>query len=92
MGAIRLSVFFFAILRVVAGKTCSIHARPWPDQGCQMVDLHTQKSQFSDTFEGLGMKKFGIHILKPFGVFYGHLVYILVIWYIFYHFCMLCKE
>jgi hypothetical protein len=31
-------------------------------------------------------------ILRPFGLFYGHLIYFMVIWYIFSHFGMLCQE
>jgi hypothetical protein len=31
-------------------------------------------------------------ILRPFGIFYNHLVYFVVIWYIFPHFCMSYKE
>jgi hypothetical protein len=32
------------------------------------------------------------YILQPFGIFYGRLVYLMVIWYIFYRFGMLWKE
>jgi hypothetical protein len=35
---------------------------------------------------------FGIHILRPFVIFCGHLIYFMVIWYIFTRFGMLYKE
>jgi hypothetical protein len=34
-------------------------------------------------FEVLGMEIFGINILKPFGVFYYHLLYFALIWFLF---------
>jgi hypothetical protein len=43
-------------------------------QGCQMVFFSNQKSQLGKILEGLGMENAGI--------FYGHLEYFTVIWYI----------
>jgi hypothetical protein len=34
----------------------------------------------------------GCHILWPFGLFYGHLVYLMVIWYIFPRFGVLSQR
>jgi hypothetical protein len=36
--------------------------------------------------QGLGKGKVGIHILWPFCIFYGHLVYFMAIWYILWPF------
>jgi hypothetical protein len=48
-------------------------------------------------FEGLGMEYFGMSyvqflFLMPFGVFYGHLVYYVLVWYIFSKFGMFYEE
>jgi hypothetical protein len=56
-----------------------------------------QKSQFWYIFEGLGMEYFGMSFvqflfLMPFGVFYGHLVYYVLVWYIFSKFGMFYEE
>jgi hypothetical protein len=46
-----------------------------------------QKSKFGYILEGLGIKKLVYfmaiwNILRPFGIFYGHLEYITSVWYI----------
>jgi hypothetical protein len=41
-----------------------------------------QKSRFGKILEGLAMEDDGIPILLPFGLFYGHFVYFVAIWYI----------
>jgi hypothetical protein len=38
------------------------------------------KSQFGYILEGLGMENDDIHILWPFGIYYGHLVYFMTFW------------
>jgi hypothetical protein len=62
-----------------------------------MVYFQTQKSQFGHILEGLTMEDAGNFldiwsILRPFDIFYGHLVCFLVIWYIFPHFGILYQE
>jgi hypothetical protein len=54
----------------------------------------SQKSKFGKFLEGLATKDVMAiwYILQPYGIFYGHLVYLLVIWYIFYRFGMLWQE
>jgi hypothetical protein len=72
-----------------------MHCRPllhYFVQGCQIFQnglpdgkFSNQKAQFGLSMEDVG--KFIGHwcILWPFGVFCGHLVYFVVIWYIFGH-------
>jgi hypothetical protein len=32
------------------------------------------------------------NILRPIGIFYGHCGYVVIIWYIFHRFCVLCQD
>jgi hypothetical protein len=53
-----------------------------------MVYFSDQKLQFGKILEGLAREDVGIFmailsILQPTGIFYGHLVHFVVIWYIF---------
>jgi hypothetical protein len=58
------------------------------DKGCQMAYFKTKNPNLGSFWEGLAMKNVGIGILCPFGLFFcnlvyfGHLVYFMVIWYI----------
>jgi hypothetical protein len=62
-------------------------------QCCQMAYLQTKKSEFGYILEGLAMQDVW-YILRPFGPFYGHLVYFvnfIIIWYIF-HVLVCCNK
>jgi hypothetical protein len=57
-------------------------------QGCQMVCFQTKNPNFGKFCRVLQWKILVYFmtiwsILRPFGIFYGHLVYFAVIWYIF---------
>jgi hypothetical protein len=63
----------------------------WPahrEQGCQMAYFPTKKSNLGK-FGRVSQSKIIVYfmaiwsILRPFGIFYGHSVYFMVIWYIF---------
>jgi hypothetical protein len=56
-------------------------------QGCQMAYFQTQNTNLGKFWRVLQWKMFVY--LWPFGIFYGHLVYFMVIWYRFSHFGML---
>jgi hypothetical protein len=63
---------------------------PWavPDQACQMVIFKPKNPNLGKVWRALQWKIF-LHvmdiwsILRPMGILYGHLVYFVVIWYIF---------
>jgi hypothetical protein len=61
-------------------------------RGCQMVYFHTKKSQFGYILEGHGMENFGLFydnlicILWKFDTSFGHLVYFIAIWNIWWSF------
>jgi hypothetical protein len=46
-------------------------------QGCQMVCFLTKKSEFGYTLESLAMYVRCWSILRPFGLFYSHLIYVM---------------
>jgi hypothetical protein len=50
------------------------------EQGCQMEYFHTK----NENWEGIGMEHFTAiwYSLWPFGIFYGHLVNFMAIWYV----------
>jgi hypothetical protein len=71
-------------------------AKPTGKQGCQMGYFKTKNPNFGKFWRSLDWKmliyfmaiwnilwSFGIGILRPFGIIYGRLVYVIVIWYIF---------
>jgi hypothetical protein len=78
--------------------------RPMSNQGCQMVYFQTKNPHLGKFWRAFKWKKLEYsmtiwNILRPFGIFYGHLVYFVSIWYIFVvilvyfsRFGMLCKE
>jgi hypothetical protein len=49
-------------------------------QGCQMVVISNQKSQFGWILEGLGMENDGIFYGRLEYVFYGHVLYFMAPW------------
>jgi hypothetical protein len=56
------------------------------EQGCQMAYLQTKNPKLGKFWRVLQWKMlrpFGKHTLRPFGIFCGHIVYFMVIWYIF---------
>jgi hypothetical protein len=62
-----------------------------------MVYFQTKHTNFGNIFKGLSMDDVGIfnghwYILRPFDILDGHLVYFVVIWYIFTRFGMLYQE
>jgi hypothetical protein len=67
-------------------------------QGCQMVDIQTKNHNLGKLLEGLRIVNVIICIEWSFGTFYGRLVYfhsfgnVVIIWYIFHHFVILCRE
>jgi hypothetical protein len=67
------------------------------NQGCQMVYFQTKNPNLGKFWRVLQWKMlvyfFTIwSILRPIGIFYGHLVYFVVIWYTLPHFGILCQE
>jgi hypothetical protein len=67
------------------------------EQGCQMVYSQTKNSILGNFLRGLQWKMLKYFmdiwsILQPFGILYGHLVYVMVICYIFPHFGKLYQE
>jgi hypothetical protein len=57
-------------------------------QGCQMVSFQTKNSNFGifwRILEWIMLLYIPViwNILRPLGIFYGHLVHLLVIWFIF---------
>jgi hypothetical protein len=52
---------------------------PIPGPGLPVGIFFNQKSHFGYILEGLGTESVGI-FLRPFGIFYGQLVYVMVIW------------
>jgi hypothetical protein len=61
---------------------------PCREQGCQMVYLQAKNPNLGKFWRILQRKILVYfmsirYILRPFAIFYGHLVYFLVIWYIF---------
>jgi hypothetical protein len=68
-----------------------------PVQCCQMVYFQTENPNLGKFWKVLQWKMFGIFrailsISRPTGIFYGHLVHFVVIWYIFTRFGMLYRE
>jgi hypothetical protein len=66
-------------------------------QGCQMVCFEYSKTKYGYILGGLGMENASIfssiwNIFQPFCTFCGHLVYFVVIWYIFPHLGMLNQK
>jgi hypothetical protein len=66
-------------------------------QCCQMVYFRTKNSNLGKIFEGLSMEDVGIctailSILLPNGIFYGHLVHFVIIWYTFSRVGILYRE
>jgi hypothetical protein len=51
-----------------------------------------QKFQLGQTLEGLRWENVDIGILWPFGIFYGHLVHFVFLWYIFSGFGIVYQE
>jgi hypothetical protein len=68
-----------------------------PKQGCQMVCFQTKNPNSGEFLRGL-LRKILVYfmtirsILRPLEIFYGHLVYFVVIWYIFPRFGILDQE
>jgi hypothetical protein len=63
------------------------------EQGCQMAYLQTKSTNLGKLWSELQRKMLAYFL--PFGVFYGHSVYVfgfMVLWYIFHHFGMFCQE
>jgi hypothetical protein len=66
-------------------------------QGCQMAYFRTKNPNFGSFLRDLQWKMLVIFlaiwsILWPFGIFCGHLLNVVVMWYIFPRFGMLYKE
>jgi hypothetical protein len=59
------------IARTLNSRPFSYQQQSGLEQGCQMVYFQTKRSQFGKILEGLAMVDVGI--------FYGHLVYFMVI-------------
>jgi hypothetical protein len=51
-----------------------------------MVCVQTKNTNFGKNLEGLGIENVVIHILLPFGIFYGHFVYFTAFWSSFWSF------
>jgi hypothetical protein len=95
-GAKFKSASHLAILRSARGHAfLRVGKQPkelgWPahrEQGCQMAYFPTKKSNLGK-FGRVSQSKIIVYfmaiwsILRPFGIFYGHSVYFMVIWYIF---------
>jgi hypothetical protein len=67
------------------------------NQGCQMVCFQTKNPNLGKFWSVLQWKMLVYlmsiwSILRPLELFYGHLVYFVIIWYIFSRFGMLCQE
>jgi hypothetical protein len=67
------------------------------DQGCQMVCFQTKNPNLGKFWRVLPWEILVYFmtiwsILRPLEIFYGHLVYLGVIWFIFSHFCILDQE
>jgi hypothetical protein len=58
-------------------------------QGCQALHFHTKKYQFGYFGRPLGYNM-SVYIFNVLGIFYGHLVYFVAIWYILWSFGIFC--
>jgi hypothetical protein len=76
-------LFIWSLLSAFNSNINFIINRVHLEQACQMVYFYTIIPYLGIIFDGLGMKFVGIYvyamviwnIMRPFGIFYGHLVY-----------------
>jgi hypothetical protein len=59
-------------------------------QVCQMIYFKIKNSNLGKFWEGLSIEDVGMHILWPFSLSNGHLVYFVAIWYILWPFGIFC--